>query len=388
MSERAMLYIRPDYYTKFHCTADGCEDTCCAGWQIVIDEKSLKKYETYKGDFQKRLRCGIDRKRKVFRQKDEKRCAFLNSENLCDLYTALGRQNLCRTCRRYPRHIEEFEGVREISLSLSCPEVAKILMHHTAPVTFQRAETAQQETYNDFELLLYSALCDAREAILHILQDRAFPNGVRERLAYGIAHDMQNRIDRGALFACQEVLEKYQRKTAQQFAAERMCAEQADAEGSFAAAKENFRGLFQLELLRQEWDIQLLEVEQYLFLGLTAQEYARRTAEFRIWLAEKYPVWEIQKEQLLVYFVSTYFCGAVYDGQVLPKMKMALLSTEAIEEILKARWLKNGRRLDEEDVIDVVYRYSREVEHSDENLKRIETLPFSFGENLCSADRM
>ena len=98
-------------------------------------------------------------------------------------------------------------------------------------------------------------------------------------------------------------------------------------------------------------------------------------------------MWEIQKEQLLVYFVSTYFCGAVYDGQVFSKMKMALLSAEAIGEILKARWLKNGRQLDEEDVIDVVYRYSREVEHSDENLKKIEKLPFSFTESICHTNR-
>ncbi len=373
-----MLYTRPDYYTKFHCTADACEDTCCAGWQIVVDKKSLKKYKTFKGEFRKRLRRGIDWKNQVFHQKEEKRCAFLNEKNLCDLYTALGQRNLCRTCRRYPRHIEEFEGVREITLSLSCPEVAKILMQHTAPVTFQVAETAQQETYEDFDELLYSVLCDARDVILRILQDRTLSIEVRERLVYGIAHDMQRRINRGEMFACREVLEKYQRKTAIRFAEETMCEERADAEGRFIAAKENFRGLFKLELLRQEWDVQLLEVEQLLFLGYTAQEYAQITAEFQSWLAKSYPVWAIQKEQLLVYFVSTYFCGAVYDGQVLPKMKMALLGAEVIEEILKARWLKNGRLLDEEDVIDVVYRYSREVEHSDENLRTIETLPFSF----------
>lgn len=59
-------------------------------------------------------------------------------------------------------------------------------------------------------------------------------------------------------------------------------------------------------------------------------------------------------------------------------MKMALLGAETIEEILKARWLKNGQMLDGEDIVDVVYRYSREVEHSDDNLRKIETLPFSF----------
>ena len=40
-----MLYTIPDYYKEFKCTADKCEDTCCAGWQIVIDDKALNKYK-------------------------------------------------------------------------------------------------------------------------------------------------------------------------------------------------------------------------------------------------------------------------------------------------------------------------------------------------------
>ena len=44
-----MQITRPDYYKEFTCIADVCPDTCCAGWQIVIDEKSLKKYRRVKG---------------------------------------------------------------------------------------------------------------------------------------------------------------------------------------------------------------------------------------------------------------------------------------------------------------------------------------------------
>ena len=39
-----MLYTFPDYYKEFQCTADRCEDTCCAGWAIVIDDGTLKRY--------------------------------------------------------------------------------------------------------------------------------------------------------------------------------------------------------------------------------------------------------------------------------------------------------------------------------------------------------
>ena len=45
-----MRYIKPTYYDEFKCIADKCPDTCCAGWQIVIDEETLDKYQTFVED--------------------------------------------------------------------------------------------------------------------------------------------------------------------------------------------------------------------------------------------------------------------------------------------------------------------------------------------------
>ena len=47
-----MLYTYPHYYRKFQCIASECEDTCCAGWEIMIDDKALEKYrKTHKEKF-------------------------------------------------------------------------------------------------------------------------------------------------------------------------------------------------------------------------------------------------------------------------------------------------------------------------------------------------
>ena len=104
-----MEFTFPNYYKEFSCIAGSCPDTCCAGWQIVIDNKTLKKYQHFKGPFHNRLHNDIDWKEHVFRQYN-RRCAFLNEENLCDIYTEAGPKMLCDTCRNYPRHIEEFES--------------------------------------------------------------------------------------------------------------------------------------------------------------------------------------------------------------------------------------------------------------------------------------
>ena len=369
-----MLYSVPDNNKELHFTAGECEDTCCAGWQIVVDPKSLQKYKSEKGHFRKRLHKGIRWRKKVFCQDEEKRCAFLNEENLCDMYIHLGADSLCRTCRLYPRHIEEFEGVREITLSLSCPEVAGILMNRTQPVHFLTVEKEREEEYEDFDPFLYSELLDARDVIRQILQKRSLPMDVRCGLIYGISHDMQHRVDRRELFSCGEVLEKYQRPSAKKFVQEKVNINKKNLEKSFAFAKKMFRCLHKLELLKEDWEYLLLETEEKLYLNHTAEEYQQISEEFHAWIQEKQYPWEIQKEQLLVYFIDTYFCGAVYDGQVLSKAQMVLICTDMLEELVKTRWLCNGKSLETEDVTELVYRFSREIEHSDTNLKRMEAM--------------
>ena len=64
----------------------------------------------------------------------------------------------------------------------------------------------------------------------------------------------------------------------------------------------------------------------------------------------------------------------MYDGRIYGKIQMAAASLFYIEQMLMARWIKNERHLYEEDIQDIVYRYSREVEHSDANLEKLEKL--------------
>ena len=358
-----MLYTIPDYYKEFKCTADKCEDTCCAGWQIVIDKKSLYKYKQVKGDFKKRLRKSIDWKEGTFHQDGERRCAFLNEANLCDLYSALGEKALCRTCRCYPRHIEEFEGLREISLSVSCPEVAKILMDRISPVTFQTYEKDGEEEYDDFDPFLFSMLQDAREAMLKILQNRNLPIEVREGLILGMAHDIQRRVRDRKTFECYEVMERYQTDRAAEFT------RQVIDESEKKTGQQLFSKLYQLELLKEDWGVLLVESEQLLY-GKGEEAYWSRKEAFARWRKEHLSDWDIHLEQLLVYFVFTYFVGAVYDGKIYGKMRFCVSMVHQIREIWFARWLKNDGDLSKEEMTELLYRFSREVEHSDDNLKK------------------
>jgi lysine-N-methylase len=85
---------------------------------------------------------------------------------------------------------------------------------------------------------------------------------------------------------------------------------------------------------------------------------------------------ETESEQLMVYFLFTYFCGAVYDGDAFAKVKMAVVSTLIIRELEKAAQIGRGpkNKITLEDRARIAWRYSRELEHSDLNLNRMEEL--------------
>ena len=362
-----MLYAVPDYYKEFQCTADQCEDTCCAGWQIVIDKKSLEKYKKIKGNYRRTVLKSVNWFNGTFHQDKAKRCAFLNTDNLCDLYIHQGEDHLCRTCKMYPRHVEEFEGVREMTLSVSCPEVARILMEREKPVKFLTYENDKEESYEDFDPFFFSILEDAREAMIRILQNRELPIRIRTLTALGMAHDMQVRVNRQDVFSCMDVIEHYESGKAMRRIESYLDLE--DTKTLFNERSESmFHLLYELELLKEEWNNVLIETETILH---SVVDYAYICQEFGRWKAE-HPMMDIHQEQILVYFLFTYFLGAVYDGEVFAKVQMAVYMTWMIHDIWMARWWMNGKDIEKEEMTELLYRFSREVEHSDLNLKKVE----------------
>ncbi len=353
-----MYYLYPDYYKKFHCTADKCIDTCCAEWQIVIDDESLEKYGNYRGDYQQTLCQNIDWEEGVFHHNKRGKCAFLRDDALCDMYIHMGSDSLCTTCREYPRHTEEFENLREITLSLSCPEVAKIVMNTAEPITFVTKEDETDECYEEFDYFLFSELEDVREEMIRIMQDRNV--NIRDRIdkILQISVSVQRHYDASSLISWNEMDET----------------DRVFVKNEYELFERLFVFLFEeFEILYPQWAEVLVESRLFLF-GEGRKVFEHNKEEFETWwnTSNLTPL-DIVLEQLVVYFISVYLLGAVYDENILGKVDACIGHTIEIYLLLLGRWLKHGE-LEMSDVIEVVYRYSREIEHSDENLERAEML--------------
>ena len=82
--------------------------------------------------------------------------------------------------------------------------------------------------------------------------------------------------------------------------------------------------------------------------------------------------WERTGEQLLMFFVYTYFCGAVYDDMIYTKIALSVFSVVWIQEFFMVLWIMRQGKVSMEEMIETAYSYAREVEHSDLNLDILE----------------
>lgn len=372
-----MQYTVPHYFKQFQCIGGACPDTCCAGWQIQIDPSSLRKYKKKKGPLGSRLKNEIDWHEGVFRRY-EGRCAFLNDNNLCDLYLEGGGEKaFCRTCRMYPRHIEEFEGLREISLSLSCPEAARLILSQKEPVRFLHAENAKEEDpYDEFDFFLFTKLEDARNLMIQILQNREKPFRLRASIVLALAHDLQQRIDKNALFDTDSLLNRYSSPHTWSWFETKLSkkeSKQSDREKSRLVIGRFFVILDLMENLRPEWKTFLrtvretLEQKEEADFGNSVSYHVPDTDFENVFS-------DITAEQLMIYFLFTYFCGAVYNRNAYAKVKLCFASTILIREITRSEWIRTSGNVSKDFAVTASYRYSREIEHSDYNKCRMEKL--------------
>lgn len=116
-----------DHLCEFVCIADRCKHTCCAGWEIDIDDETLELYNNLPGEFGDKIRASIEDNHFVLTE--EERCPFLNKQNLCDIILKLGEDYLCDICNEHPRfYIKNEFGEYECGYGLSCEEAARLTL--------------------------------------------------------------------------------------------------------------------------------------------------------------------------------------------------------------------------------------------------------------------
>ena len=125
-----MKLYAPKYYKNFVCIADRCRHSCCIGWEIDIDEKTVKKYVSLKDGYGNSIKESVDfAETPHFKLCENDRCPHLAKSGLCNIILNLGESYLCDICREHPRFYNFTCRGKEVGLGLSCEEAARIILN-------------------------------------------------------------------------------------------------------------------------------------------------------------------------------------------------------------------------------------------------------------------
>lgn len=324
-------------FASFRCIAGACPDTCCAGWEVDLDEDTLRRYHQLPGALGNEIRSAICQEDDYtfFRLKNGQ-CPFLNKEKLCRLILALGEDSLSVTCREHPRFWEEYGNTRETCLSISCPEAARLLLEEPLELCVQETDESAPE---DPELN---------------------PAFFRQLLIY-----------RRALFA----LSRSHRSLA-----DRLSLALDAAENGITLPEDD-------EIPPDFWDFLpapplQLSLTDY-FAAMESMEFTRPQLKELLprVIASGAPLPLADSEaadaggRILFYFLYRYVLRGVWSGLVAEKVRFAVYSTAAILALSQHMDAPSAHL----QILDAAVLYSREVEHSPENLELLY-------EHLCSSD--
>ena len=372
-----MEELKPFYYDKFKCIGNKCKDTCCAGWKVTIDKKSYLKYKNVRGEFSSRIKSSITRIRKnnndlYYAEMElvDGRCQFLNEDNLCDIYINLGENYLCNTCKQYPRIIHKYNDLYEKTLNLSCPEVARILVTSNEVFSFNidnsnLNDIEKQLTLRcDIDKNIYDVLWEGRSLSIDLAQFKEIEIWKRIMLISIASEKLQKIIDERRYQKLNKTIEDLKK----QFTSESYI----NYLDSFSENIQIKIGYIKLLLQRKansgvgnDIFIKFLDDFNYLLECYNSQElYVKlKLDEEKFYSYMK--KFDGAMENYIVYLLyNNYF--KITKAKVMKKSILLIaLNYSTVRMLLFGRWKKNNEEVTEEDVVDVLYSYSRVMEHND-----------------------
>lgn len=229
---------------KFHCLADKCPMSCCKGWQIPVDEKTIEEYQKVKGIAGRGLRIHIIKKEPARIRRMLGKCPFLNSDGLCQHQLNGVTELMPVVCRVFPRRVIDFGYKKEVTLELSCPAAGMAFMETLGRQTFIPTGTDFETLWhieNDDKSFLDFLDIKREELLDNFWSDEDMGKAWQD--GYAFVYNLHDLIIRDRLSEAKKILYTTDKKS----------------QGEYAIYKENSLAFFSLKTI----DRMLLEHIDY-----------------------------------------------------------------------------------------------------------------------------
>jgi len=197
----------PSYLSQFHCLAGDCPHTCCAWWQVPVDEATRRRLKTLPGLLGERARSAltVDGEGEPCLALTGGYCPLLTEGGLCALQLQEGEGALPAICRQHPRFSYDYGPVREEGLCASCPEANRLIL--AEDFSLAATQLPEETEAEEADELLFPML-KARQVALGLLRgEEPLFRRLQALLLFG--NEVQNALDGGDMGALEEVFDLY-----------------------------------------------------------------------------------------------------------------------------------------------------------------------------------
>mgnify|MGYP007056176317 CR=1 FL=1 len=292
------------------------------------------------------------------------RCPFLCEDGLCELIIKLGQDSLCEVCKNTPRNYLEYGKVREISVSASCPEAARLIYASDEKMRFTSRQTKEDFPFeeDDEEIALSEFIREARDRGIEILQDRDHDIKTRMGIFLSYAGLVQQMINENNYKNKNITIEKIENK----YNFNDDTIESDDLYEAFLLRLRTYSGLASIG---EAWRTSVRDIYQIFAEGKNEEEcpvfYKSACADFDGYMASEGRMYEY--EHHLVYYAFLLLSRCVDDMDFYTKARLVVLGLLFNRDMDMAIYLKK-RSFEKSDRETNARIYAREVEHSEENL--------------------
>lgn len=367
-----MKFIRPFYYDDFTCIGGKCKDTCCRGWNIIIDKDSCENYQQVKGEFGEKLNKAIVYGDTVkFALDVNGVCPLLNNEQLCEVFINLGEDKMCNVCKTYPRMLRKIHDTIESDLTLSCPEVARVLVEYKEPLDFLFGddENAYVVGVDSDKINLFNALIAGRGLSVDIMQMDNIPFWKRLYMCISIADKIQYQILKEEVVKVKEIIETFRREEYILTLANSLSGVEKNFSLKLAHYNSVISMILNLKMSNQKFLDFLIESAEFINGNEDVEfeeKFKNLSNDFDMFIKENRAF-----ENYIVYYLFHYYMEA-YNDEDIRKYIIVMVEAYALMKLFAmVRWYNNGLQLSEEEFIDIFYSYSRFIEHGADTMAEL-----------------
>jgi len=246
--------------------------------------------------------------------------------------------------------------------------VARLVLEENDGGFYVRSHPERMGNLDGIETERLNILLQTRDLIWKWNADETIRADENMLLSVALAHDLQRRLEKGNYSEMKLVLERYDTSdVAQRFKNHWNIKNQSEKEETerFLLMSDFMEELSGLETICREWPGLLESCRTILYHSQSSREtYAVKRSD----MSKKRPESEQDKRKLFEYFIYSFLLSSLYDGDLLTKVKMAVLCTMAVEELYTVAECHSI-----EQRAHICHAIARQIENSDENRKQLES---------------